>query len=605
MRLTQRSICSSHVPLPTVVEDFFEPVHADNQYGLCNTANGSYYISSESLHLEELVSGAEAKIDVSMAVTADANRQRLQATTSRTAASTLPGYVLTPAAVYTINSVIQAPMPQAAQLRAADVRSIVIIRMVYNDASPTYCDEACVADRMWGTLADSKCHYIYSGQVCGSVADNFLASSYGAMSWPQTSGRVISVNMGKNVPVGTCDVSTEMSLADSRALSLNNVDVTDYIHKEYFVPSVFGSCSWGGYATVGCARPGYSFSGGACWAMERDSFPTTRLHELGHNLGLYHAGLPPGMPAGEYGDESSPQGSARAWKGFNAPHRYQLGWLSSADVEKVGAEGGRYTLRSVHETPSGSTVKSAVYWDCPSCIANYYDIGTSGISELWVSFREPVGYDLDLPAAMHNKVFVHVRVLTSTGGERGTKLWKDPMAAGQSVTLTETGHTVYVCSIAVGEAVIFVSAVSATHALGLCTSHIAPPTPPSPPPSPPLPTCRCNSAQEPMSGSVQVSLTGCANHFSDSDPWCYVANPGCEGATASSAYPGAEWIDCTLSPPPLPLPPLPPPPPSPPPPRPSPPPPPTPPSPPRSPPSPPTTPDDGRGFTGGLMDSCM
>jgi len=27
-----------------------------------------------------------------------------------------------------------------------------------------------------------------------------------------------------------------------------------------------------------------------CWAMIRDSFPTTRLHEFGHNLGLGHAG---------------------------------------------------------------------------------------------------------------------------------------------------------------------------------------------------------------------------------------------------------------------------------------------------------------------------
>jgi len=29
-----------------------------------------------------------------------------------------------------------------------------------------------------------------------------------------------------------------------------------------------------------------------CWAMIRDQYPTTRLHEFGHNLGLGHAGTP-------------------------------------------------------------------------------------------------------------------------------------------------------------------------------------------------------------------------------------------------------------------------------------------------------------------------
>ena len=116
--------------------------------------------------------------------------------------------------------------------------------------------------------------------------------------------------MGKPAPVGTCDVEVEIALADSKAKALG-LQPTTYAHKEYFVPYAFGSCEWGGLALVGCNRAGHSTVDNACWAMIRDQYPTTRLHEFGHNLGLYHAG----DPDTEYGDSSGLMGSARAWHG--------------------------------------------------------------------------------------------------------------------------------------------------------------------------------------------------------------------------------------------------------------------------------------------------
>jgi hypothetical protein len=58
-----------------------------------------------------------------------------------------------------------------------------------------------------------------------------------------------------------------MALASSMALSQFSVDVNDYIHTEYYVPDPWGNCAWAGMASGGCAKPGYSFDGGECWAI--------------------------------------------------------------------------------------------------------------------------------------------------------------------------------------------------------------------------------------------------------------------------------------------------------------------------------------------------
>jgi len=138
-----------------------------------------------------------------------------------------------------------------------DLRSSI---QVYTDVSPTYCNDACVANGMWGTDGGSACVNIYGGRVCGSVDDAFRDNSYGAMSWPSSEGRVISVNMGKAAPTGNCNamLDGEMALAHQKAQAQFGVDTASYAHREYFVPDAFGDCAWGGYAQVGCNRAGFT-----------------------------------------------------------------------------------------------------------------------------------------------------------------------------------------------------------------------------------------------------------------------------------------------------------------------------------------------------------
>jgi len=113
---------------------------------------------------------------------------------------------------------------------------------------------------MWGADGGSACVEIFGGGVCGSVDGAFRDNSYGAMSWPSSEGRAISVNMGKAAPTGNCDamLDGEMALAHQNAQEQFEVDTASYAHREYIVPTAFGDCSWGGYAQVGCNRAGFT-----------------------------------------------------------------------------------------------------------------------------------------------------------------------------------------------------------------------------------------------------------------------------------------------------------------------------------------------------------
>ena len=95
---------------------------------------------------------------------------------------------------------------------ATDIRSLISVRMVYTDESPTYCDEACVRDGMWGNVR------VYGGYVTGSTADLLSKSSYGKMEWPEEQGAVVSVDMEKAAPVGTCAYNDEMNIAMAKVL---------------------------------------------------------------------------------------------------------------------------------------------------------------------------------------------------------------------------------------------------------------------------------------------------------------------------------------------------------------------------------------------------
>jgi hypothetical protein len=79
-------------------------------------------------------------------------------------------------------------------------------------------------------------------------------------------------------------------------------------------------------------------------------FPTTWMHEIGHNLYLNHAGsFQPAQAGGSqyiaYKDDSGAMGHCCSTRCFNAPHSYQLGWSKAVDsLDKENFPAGKMGL---------------------------------------------------------------------------------------------------------------------------------------------------------------------------------------------------------------------------------------------------------------------
>ena len=131
------------------------------------------------------------------------------------------------------------------------------------------------------------------------------------------------------------------------------VDFSQY----HYVMTMFPrrSCGYSGMAYIAGV---YSYING------RPSDLRVPAHELGHNLGLFHAEAHVCSEGGQssattgdcssadYGDPFDIMGHARRSL-FNGYHRARLGWIEGADVITSPGE-GTYTLRSVNDAAAGA-----------------------------------------------------------------------------------------------------------------------------------------------------------------------------------------------------------------------------------------------------------
>src|SRR4051794_5463596 len=153
------------------------------------------------------------------------------------------------------------------------------------------------------------------------------------------------------------------------------------------------ACAFAGVAWVGSNGVlfnGYMHVGGAA-------------HELGHNLGLWHAGsldcngvtLGPSCSRTDYGDPFDVMGDAYQFRTYNGPHKYALGWLPAAEVKTIPIGTTTVALTSSEEPVPSSTELVVV----PLANGKKYEIERrsshgsydQGLSGVWVRIVEPDG----------------------------------------------------------------------------------------------------------------------------------------------------------------------------------------------------------------------
>ena len=213
------------------------------------------------------------------------------------------------------------------------------------------------------------------------------------------------------------------------AVAAAGINDSSYDHVVVYFPSYQPTCTWAGLGE----EPGRQV-----WL---NGYTDTGVltHELGHNLGLWHAhavacsasGAGPNtttvsdsclFPPIEYGDPADTMGNEAGngapW--YDAPHLAQLGWLG-ADLAA--------------ETPCAGTVHLAPYETPGAVRALQIDAGaephpqqpgmlTEPVS-YWVESRQPTGLDSSLPSGLTDGVLVHMTDpawTTPTHADYGTDL---------------------------------------------------------------------------------------------------------------------------------------------------------------------------------------
>lgn len=231
----------------------------------------------------------------------------------------------------------------------------------------------------------------------------------------------------------TCNTSQLATLSKAAATEAG-VQVSSYRRFVYVFPS--NACSWLGLGGLGGTTSQAWLNGGSSQGLVN--------HEMGHNLGLYHAHAldcgtsPVTQPCVkmEYGDSFDVMGASIGGAHYNAFHKEQLGWWP--DLIHTVQSSGTYIVEP-SETPAGVLPKAL-------------KIQRTENSWFYVEYRQAIGFD----SFLSNPMFANVRngVLVHLGdpadGNSGylldmtpeTASWYDPaLMVGRSFTDPVSGVT--------------------------------------------------------------------------------------------------------------------------------------------------------------------
>jgi len=257
-----------------------------------------------------------------------------------------------------------------------------------------------------------------------SMRAYYLENSYGAIeNMTADVYGYFTIPYEKNT--GYCDSYTWAIAADAAAFQ-SGVNITSYSRRVYVFPGP-NNCTGSAWATLG-GNPS------RMW-MPGNSYTPILSHEFGHNLGLGHASFlqcSPGYsgsplenvdcPSSEYGDPFAIMGWSQTHDHFNAVHKTFLDWFAPEQVI-TATQSGVYSITPI-ETSDG--VK-AVQIDLPQSVYSYY-----------LSYRQPIGVDADLPPAITNGAQLHATPYDVYAGSRSFLIDVNPPPSLRSDAQTST-----------------------------------------------------------------------------------------------------------------------------------------------------------------------
>ena len=183
--------------------------------------------------------------------------------------------------------------------------------------------------------------------------------------------------------------------AAEQAAESAGIDLSQYQHRIFVLPhwQDLPDCSWAGVANVGCST--YC----RAWIAEAQS-PMVFAHELGHNLGLGHAGTDlqnDGEIDAAYGDYSDVMGLSRRWHMFNAAHIDKLKWYDAfPDSMVTVSSSGTYQVAPIGMHPDSIAMPQILKIEKADSAEFYY-----------LSYRQPTGYDDGLTSTYTQGINVH------------------------------------------------------------------------------------------------------------------------------------------------------------------------------------------------------
>ncbi len=277
---------------------------------------------------------------------------------------------------------------------------------------------------------------IFSDPNYPTTNDFYKSNSYnkvGLSGLTNTDGDIFGYYTVKATKAGNCDYNLWGTQADEAAQAAG-VDLTGYNHIVYAFPSA--PCPFSGIAEL---------PGSRMWlngVVRADLIS----HELGHNLGLFHANgfickdargfktsVSDTCTSQEYSDSFDTMGEGGD-DDFNGHYKNRLGWLASTNVQTVTTSGD-YTIGSLES--SGSEVKVLR-------VPRY--VAYSGQLYLQLEYRQRNGEGVLVRQVSDDAFNPHSNLIDTTDETVFYQPFKDaPLAIGR--TLTDTTNKVTITPI--------------------------------------------------------------------------------------------------------------------------------------------------------------